>query len=248
MIDLDTPKGKIVAAAMRLAERQGWRDTGLQEIAIEAGISLAELRGAFQSKAQILAAFTRMVDDAVLAGLKPAEAQAAPRDRLFDVIMNRFDAMMPYKGGLRRIAADLRFAPLEASAQLMPALKSQYWMLTAAGINAEGARGTLRVKALAALYARVFAIWLEDDDPGMARTMAALDRRLRRGEEIAKSFDGLCQTGARFVEGLREAFANGLSGARPEPGTGAQKDVHQEPAPEPPSPGMPGTAPGGASA
>jgi AcrR family transcriptional regulator len=247
MIDTSSSKGKIVAAALRLAERQGWRDTGLDEIAAEAGISLAELRRDFQSKGQILAAFTRMVDDAVLAGLKPADANASPRDRLFDVIMSRFDAMMPYKGGLKRIAADLRFAPLEASAQLMPALKSQYWMLTAAGITAEGVRGTARVKALTALYMRVFGIWLEDDDPGMARTMAALDRRLRRGEDIARSFEGMCQTAMRFAGGLRELFTNGRAmEARPSPEAGSQTDADQAPAPGTPPPGTPGAAPSGA--
>ena len=33
----------------------------------------------------------------------------------------------------------------------------------------------------------MFRVWLEDDDPGHARTMAALDRRLRRGERTLRN-------------------------------------------------------------
>ena len=45
--------------------------------------------------------------------------------------------------------------------------------LQAAGIDHDGAALVLRQLGLAALYNQVFMIWLEDDDPGMARTMAA---------------------------------------------------------------------------
>jgi hypothetical protein len=55
-------------------------------------------------------------------------------------------------------------------------------MLTAAGIDTSGPRGAVRIAGLSSVYASVFRIWLEDEDPGLARTMAALDRRLRSGE------------------------------------------------------------------
>lgn len=247
MLDLNTPRGAIVAAALRLAERQGWRETSLQEIAIEAGITLAQLRGEFQSKAQMLAAFSRLVDDAVLAAYKPGDAGVAPRDRLFDVLMTRYDMMMPYKAGLKRIADDLKYAPLEAGAQLMPAMKSQYWMLSAAGINAEGFRGSLRVKALTGLYARVLGIWLEDGDPGMARTMAALDRRLRRGEDIAKRLDSACSAGERFLRGMRESFDNARTRATDvSPQESSQPAKNDAPAAGTADPGAAGAAPSGA--
>lgn len=202
MIDMATNRGKIVAAAMRLAPVKGWRDLSLADIAAEAGVSLNELRGEFQAKTQILAAFTRMIDDAVLAKRQAAGEAATSRDRLFDIVMSRFDALAPYKDGIRAIARDLRFSPGAALAQLGPVLYSQYWMLAAAGIPAEGMRGLLRVKAMTALYGRVFSIWLEDDDPGMARTMAALDRRLRQAEEAKRRIQGVCDAGERLLASL----------------------------------------------
>lgn len=205
MLDSGTPRDKIVAAALRLAGTRGWRELSLGEIAGEAGIPLAELRREFQSKGQMLAAFSRAVDQAVLEKFATPSADAA-RDRLFDVLLTRFEVMQPYKPALRRIRADLGRGFGEALAQLRPALKSQYWMLAAAGINGEGGRGLLRVQGLLAIYARVFPVWLDDDDPGLARTMAALDRRLRRGEAVLQGI-------ARIREGC-EGFARAICGPR----------------------------------
>ena len=91
MLDSETPRDRIIAAAMRLAETRGWRELSLGAIAGEAGVPLAEMRREFQSKAQILSAFSRAVDQAVLAKFAAPTADAA-RDRLFDVLMSRFEA------------------------------------------------------------------------------------------------------------------------------------------------------------
>ncbi len=206
MLDSTKPRDRIVAAALRLAESRGWRELSLGEIAREAGIPLIELRREFQSKGQILAAFSRAADQAVLEKF-PAPGADAPRDRLFDVLLTRFEAMQPYKGAIRRIRGDPGRSFGEALAQLRPALKSQYWMLAAAGIDGEGGRGLLRVQGLLGVYARVFQVWLDDDDPGLARTMAALDRRLRRGESVLRGIERIregCEGFARAVCGRRE--------------------------------------------
>ena len=64
-------------------------------------------------------------------------------------------------------------------------------MLRAAGIEPDGFDGKVRTAGLGAVYASAFRTWLDDDDPGLARTMAALDRRLRRGERTLQSFDDI---------------------------------------------------------
>ncbi len=213
MLDSTTPRGRLIAAAFRLAETRGWRELSLGEIAAGADIPLAEMRGEFQSKGQILAAFSRTVDQAVLEKFdKPGDD--VPRDRLFDVLITRFEIMQPYKPAIRRIRDELGMSFGEALAQLRPALKSAYWMLAAAGINGEGGRGLLRVQGLLAIYARVFAVWLDDDDPGLARTMAALDRRLRRGESILRGIErvrGGFENLSRALRGRKQEGDAGMS-------------------------------------
>ena len=70
------------------------------------------------------------------------------------------------------------------------------WALEAAGINSGGLRGTVRAKGLLAVYAAVIPVWLRDDSPDMARTMAALDRRLAQAERLA----ALCSGPSRRTE------------------------------------------------
>ncbi len=223
MLDSATPRDRIIAAALRLAETHGWRELSLGEIAAGAGIPLGEMRREFQSKGQILAAFSRAVDQAVLEKFA-APGPDVPRDRLFDVLITRFEIMQPYKPAIRRIREDLGTSFGEALAQLRPALKSQYWMLAAAGINGEGGRGMMRVQGLLAIYGRVFGVWLSDDDPGLARTMAALDRRLRRGESVLRGME-------RIREGC-ESFARALRGEKrkAEEAPQAQTDTPAPPA------------------
>ena len=205
MLDGTSNRDRIIAAALRLAEKRGWRDLSLGEIAAEAGIPLVEFRKEFQSKGQILAAFSRALDLAVLEKF-PAPGADVARDRLFDVLLTRFELMQPYRAAIRRIREDVGSSLGESLPQMRPALKSQYWMLAAAGISGEGGTGFMRVRGLLSIYSRVFSIWLDDDDPGMARTMAALDRRLRRGESVMRGVE-------RFRDGL-ESLACSLRGKR----------------------------------
>ncbi len=78
-------------------------------------------------------------------------------------------------------------------------LNSNYWMLAAAGIGGEGLRGSARVAGLAALSAQVFDVWLDDDDPGLSKTMAALDKRLRRAERTVSSVEDTVATAKRIA-------------------------------------------------
>jgi hypothetical protein len=71
-------------------------------------------------------------------------------------------------------------------------------MLTAAGIGASGPAGGLRAQGLALLFGSVLQTWVRDDDPGLARTMAALDRALARGQRLAGLLNDLCYIPSRI--------------------------------------------------
>ena len=170
---------RLVDAALSLAERQGWRRTGLAEIAAEAGLPLADAYAACPSKLALLAAFHRRIDRAALAGA--GDSGEPSRDRLFDTLMRRFDALSPHRGALRAIFRDSLGDP--AALLGTPALLcSMAWMLESAGVSIAGWRGRMRVHVLAGLYLSLFRVFLGDDGADLAKTMAALDRRLRQVE------------------------------------------------------------------
>ena len=204
MFEDPSVRSKVIAAALRLAAERGWQAPSLADIAAAAGVSIADLSGEFASKSAILTAFSRTVDQAVLAKIDgEGDDDEAARDRIFDVLMTRFELMAPHKAGLKRVHEDLRRAPGQAPELLCAALRSQYWMLTAAGIRAEPPAGCTRVAGLLSVYSRVFPVWLADDDPGLARTMAALDRALRRGEAWLARFETIAGAACRIAFGDR---------------------------------------------
>ncbi|GJD95833.1 TetR/AcrR family transcriptional regulator [Methylobacterium iners] len=178
------PREAAVEALMRLAAEQPWNDIEIGDIAREAGLSLAEFRDLFPSKGAVLGGLSRIIDRKVLEADNSDLADEPTRERLFDVLMRRLDAMTPYKPALRRIAYALRGDPFSMLALNGVALNSQRFMLAAAGINTEGPLGRLKLQGVVIAFARTLETWLDDDDPALARTMARLDREIRNGERF----------------------------------------------------------------
>jgi AcrR family transcriptional regulator len=170
---------KIIDAALACIARQGWRRLSLADIAAEAGLPILRVYRMFQSKPAILRGFFRRVDEAVLAAPLDSEPDERPRDRVFDLLMRRFDALTPYRAALEVLGRELPTDPLAALAAGAGLLRSMRWMLEAAGISGEGLGGALAVKLTAAAYLATLRVWLRDESPDLAPTMAALDRRLR---------------------------------------------------------------------
>jgi AcrR family transcriptional regulator len=187
----------IVAALMTLLATRGYAKIGLGDIAREAGISLASLRDAYENKFAILAAFSRQIDRTVLDG-GPAEGET-PRDRLFEISMRRFDALDPYKAAVKNVARAARGDLCLARALHRSATRSQKWMMAAADAEKRGLVGAAMVEGLVLVQSEAMRAWLENDDPGMAKTMAALDRGLARGARAVDFFDGVCDRLRNFA-------------------------------------------------
>jgi AcrR family transcriptional regulator len=170
---------KIIDAALACIARQGWRRLSLADIAAEAGLPILRVYRLFSSKPAILCGFFRRIDEAVLATPPEGEPDERPRDRVFDLLMRRFDALQPHRAALGVLARELPTDPLAALAAGAGLLRSMRWMLEAAGISAEGLGGAVAVKLTAAAYLATLRVWRRDESPDLAPTMAALDRRLR---------------------------------------------------------------------
>jgi len=135
----------------------------------------------------VLAAFSRQIDQSVLKHVSTDLAEDSAKDRLFDVLMRRLDAMRPYRAALDNIMRWVKRSPSAALALNQVATNSQRFMLEAAGISTEGPLGALKVQGLVISFGQVVDIWLTDEDEDMARTMAALDKALERGGKMVGS-------------------------------------------------------------
>lgn len=185
-------RDKAVDALMTLLAEHPFDEIGLAEIATRAGLSLSQLRVEFGSTLAILAAHIKDIDRQVLDGTDDGTAEEPARDRLFEVLMRRLEALAPYKAAVQSLMRSARRSPALAVALNGMALRSQHWMLTAAGIGTHGPRGILRVQGAALLFGRVLSVWVDDDEAGLDRTMAALDRGLASAERWSGFVDDLC--------------------------------------------------------
>ncbi len=193
-----TDREKIVTALLGLLVDQPFEEISLAEIAGQAGVTWSQLRGDFPSTLAILAAHMKATDRAVLAQDMSDMAEEPERERLFDVLMRRLEILAPHRDAIRSLLRSARRDPPLALALHGLAMRSQQWMLSAAGIGASGPRGIVRAQGLALLFASVLRTWVNDDDPGLARTMAALDRALGRGQRFVGLMEDLCAIPSRL--------------------------------------------------
>jgi AcrR family transcriptional regulator len=198
------PRDAIVEALMRLLARREFAEVSISDIAREAGVSLADFRDCFPSKGAALAGFSRKIDRKVLDGPSDLHDAGPARDRLYEVLRRRLEAMAPYRDAL---AAILRWAlsdPLALSALNREVVNSMRFMLEAADIDSEGAVGALKLQGLAFAWARVLNAWRQDDC-GISDALSALDRELDRGEKFIDRAEDV----ARLTAPLRD-FAGRL--------------------------------------
>jgi AcrR family transcriptional regulator len=203
-----TPRERVMQAFLALLAEQPIERIGLADIAARAEVSLAELRGEFSTPLAIFAAHVKELDRKVLAEIDPELDEESPRERLFDVLMRRLELLAPHKQAIRSLLRSAPRNPPLALALNGLAVRSQQWMLTAAGIGASGPTGMIRAQGLALLFTQVLRTWVDDDDPGLSRTLAALDRELARGQRFSGLLDDLLripQTACEFSQRVRKA-------------------------------------------
>lgn len=185
MPEANDVRERLLRSALSLAAAGGWQAASLAAVAKDADVPLADAYAQFPTRLSILSGLLNRTDRKVLAD-GPADIDDAPRDRLFDILMRRFDALAADREGMRMIVRDMPGDPLNALLLAPCFAASMAWMLETAGLPATGVGGSIRVKGLAIVYLATLRTWLDDDSIDMAKTMAALDRNLQRADSLAR--------------------------------------------------------------
>jgi AcrR family transcriptional regulator len=181
---------RLIDAALDLAGERPWRTVTLGDIAAAARTDLATLYQHFPSGTAIVAAVMDRTNSAMLGAVDAAASEEPPHDRLLDALMCRLDALRPHKAAVRSMLRDLPADPLAVLCIAPAFLNAMAWTLEAAGIGTAGIAGRVRVKGLAAIYLGALRVWFGDDSADQGKTMAFVDRRLRRAERLAALLPG----------------------------------------------------------
>lgn len=177
----------VIAAAFTLARQLGWAHITMADIAQESGYSLAELYDRFDDKGDIFAAYDRSITRRMLAGAASAPS-ADPRDALFDLLMDRIEILNEEREALLSVMEAYKRNPADSLLSLPHLGKAMKWMLEAAGLETNGWRGAARIAGLTGVYLAALRVWVEDDSPDLAKTMAAIDKNLARAQDWAGRF------------------------------------------------------------
>jgi ubiquinone biosynthesis protein COQ9 len=203
MEDARPIKLRIRQAAFALAERTDWHEISMAAIAGQAGLSLSLLMRHAPSKSSILQDFSRDIDEAMLLVFERYPAEGDAHDRLFDVILKRLEILQPYRGVIASVVKRPRADGVEAMRLLQSLSDSIGWMVSAARVEQEPAWQSLGRLGLMRAYLRVLSVWSKENDPGLARTMAALDRALRDIERFNKRANGIIEAASGVARTAR---------------------------------------------
>ncbi|WP_083656380.1 hypothetical protein [Mongoliimonas terrestris] len=201
----ETQRNRIVDALMGRLATQPFSEIELADVSSDAGVTLADMRQHFDGRFAILKAFVQRIDTTVLASEDPEMGDEPARERLFDVLMRRLDALAPYKEAIRSLIRSARAEPGTALALNGLAVRSMGFMLASARIGTAGGFGRLKVQGVAIAWARTLDTWIDDTDPGLAKTMMTLDKELSRGERYLDTADRVW-AGLRSLDDRLSAF------------------------------------------
>jgi hypothetical protein len=185
--DFDTAlaDATLVTAAFALGAEKGWRHVSPAAAARYAGLDLAKVRAAYPCTGSILKKFGEMADAAALSN---ALTEGSVRDRLFDILLRRFDFLQLYRPGVVALLHALPFCPPLAFVMTELNIASMGWLLEGAGVDATGLRGALAKRGLLAVWAYGIRAWADDESEDLTATMAAVDKALARAESIVNRF------------------------------------------------------------
>ncbi|MEX0695224.1 MAG: TetR family transcriptional regulator [Rhodospirillales bacterium] len=182
--DKRSTRDRLIDAALELAAETPWQRLSLPEIASHAGVTTGDALMTLPGRMPVLKALMDRIDAEVMGGLADDPLDGTTRDQLFDLLMRRFDALAAHRAGMASITRALRSDPLSAACLGGRLLRSMTLCLQAAGVPAEGLKGAIKAKALAAIHLNTVRVWLRDDDPGLAQTMKTLDKGLMQAEKV----------------------------------------------------------------
>ncbi|MDY0028872.1 MAG: hypothetical protein RBR86_02905 [Pseudobdellovibrionaceae bacterium] len=172
-------RAAILDAVLRVAARDAWQSVSYWQIAEDAEVSISEVEAFFPSKQDMVAVIVSDLDERVLSNYQ-VDLSSSKRDVLFDVLMERFDAMADHRDAHISFLKSYGWTYASKREDLKTYFCSLSKYLSLSGIETRGLFGPMAVAAVGLGYLYVLFIWAQDSSPDLAKTMAALDKMLSR--------------------------------------------------------------------
>lgn len=106
------------------------------------------------------------------------------REKIFEGLIQRFEAYQPYKPVIKAMNSASLKNPKIGLVMVNRLTHAMAQLLTVTGGGGEGIAGRIRAKGLAGICLSILKDWLKDETPDMAETIRLLDKRLQQGENL----------------------------------------------------------------
>ena len=171
-----------VESALVLASDMPWELINLEDIALQAKGSLSHMREYFDEKSDILGAYGAIIDQEMLKEADRLDSNLSVKDKLFELIMARFDVVEDNRAGVLSILNSIKLDPKTILYSLPHLCRSMTWVLEATGQNTSGVKGTAKIIGLTGVYLKTLRSWMSEESTDLSQTMASLDKGLAQAE------------------------------------------------------------------
>lgn len=173
-------KTRIVDTAIDLAEKVGWGNVRLREVARRLGISLSELEACYRDLDAVADAWFGRAWQAMLTPPPQDFEDMHAEARLHLIMMRWFDALAPHRTVTGQMLKEKLHLP--HSHHWVPMIfnlsRTIQWLRDVALLDAGGRRRQVEEVGLTMLFLATLSVWQRDRSPGQERTRAFLSRRL----------------------------------------------------------------------
>ena len=176
---------QICDAALKLASKKPWLSLTLEQIAQTAKIPHAKILKLFSSTHDLLPVLVQRFDDDVARSVGKSSQSGSAHDRIFDVMMTRFDLLQHHRIAILNIMAASKRTPALARLLLAAQWRAMSRMLEIAELSEDKGHQPFAIAGLLAIYGLTLCIWERDQSKDMAKTMAKLDQFLRFAGKFA---------------------------------------------------------------
>ena len=179
-------KFKIIEESFLFIDKIGWKEFSIERFAEENKYKTSEVKKFIGNKNDLLIEFSKMIDEKVELNIDIEEFENSDvKDNIFELIMMRFDAMTPFKGGLKKIINEIK-NPIILKEISQNILVSMDFYLEFSNAYDDTIFDVIKKKSLFLIYSYCFKAWLNDDSKELSKTMSELDRLLNYAEKFSK--------------------------------------------------------------
>lgn len=178
----------LARAALSLAAATPWREVTIMGLADAASRPVSDFHGA--SLWEAVDCVEEAFDRAISEDADQLDPKQTARDRLFELIMRRFEAMEGHRAAVLAMEQGVDRDPILMASAHQRHVRCARWVLALAGLEADGMTGQARAQGLAMIIGQARIAWRGDSAGDYAKTMASLDKNLRRAEETLGRWAG----------------------------------------------------------